>query len=210
LGTSGNIGEISFLIDEGHLVLGDDVVIEENVVLCKAFSDRTIERVSIGNGCVLRSGCVIYSGCRFGENVRIGHNTILMANTIIGKGTYIGGLVNCEGETRIGEYCGINAQSHITKYTEIGDYVFWGPMVCTTNDYRIKYHREGHGTGLIGPKFGRGVRVGNMATVLPGIRVGKNALIGAASVVTRDVPDNAIVYGAPARIKGKVPESDRI
>ena len=197
-----------YMIDQGVLILGENVIIEEDVKFTR-FSDPD-EKIIIGDNCVLKSGCIIYGRCKFSNNVMIGHNSIMMGGTIIGNNTYIGGLVNCEGDSIIGSHCGINAQSHITKFTQIGDYTFFGPMVCTTNDWDMRFKREGHGEGLIGPRIGKGVRVGNMAKILPGIVLGDNSMVGAGSIVTKDVEENIIVYGVPAKVHGKVPEADRL
>uniref|UniRef100_A0A6M3KJU2 Putative hexapeptide repeat-containing transferase n=1 Tax=viral metagenome TaxID=1070528 RepID=A0A6M3KJU2_9ZZZZ len=196
------------LIDKEYLKVGKDVYIHKTVTFINLSHPDNI--VEIGDGCIIRSGCVIYGGCSFANNVKVGHNTILMSKIIVGENSYIGGLCNFEGDTRIGSNCGINAQCHITKFTVIGDYTFFGPMVCTTNDYKMRYKRSGHGEALIGPIIGRGVRVGNMATILPGIVIGDNSIIGAASIITKNVPKNSIVFGSPAEIKGEVPEDDRL
>ena len=202
------VDHIKYLVNCGYLVLGKEIKIEENVVFIKFAGINGIIR--IGDNCVLRSGCTIYGGCRFGNNVMIGHNTVIMEKTVISDNTYIGGLVNCEGNSKIGSNCGINAQSHITKFTEIGNYVFLGPMVCTVNDWDMRYKREGHGKNLAGPKIKDGVRIGAMATILPNIELGKNCIVGAGSTVTKNVIENEIVFGSPAEHKGTVPIADRL
>jgi acetyltransferase-like isoleucine patch superfamily enzyme len=202
------IHDIDQMIDNGLLQLGKNIIIGEDVKFTKIDSkDNTI---IIGDNCTLRSGCIIYGGCRFGDGVSIGHNSVIMEKTIIGENTYLGALINCEGHTTIGANCGINAQSHLTKFTTIGDYTFFGPMVCTTNDWDMRYKRSGHGKHLVGPNIGKGVRVGNMATILPGITLGDNCIVGAGSIVTKDVNENDIVYGVPARVNGLVKEEDRL
>jgi len=196
------------LIERNYLKVGDNVSIDETVSFVDILPLNG--RIELGDWCRLSSGCVIYGGCKFGNKVFIGHNSIILPRTIIGNNTYVGGLVNCEGDTRIGNNCGINAQCHITKFTVIGDYTFLGPMVCTTNDYKMRFKRSGHGKNLIGPTIGRGVRIGNMASILPGVIIKDNAIIGAGSVVTKDVPENKIVFGSPAKEKGEVLEEDRL
>jgi acetyltransferase-like isoleucine patch superfamily enzyme len=64
--------------------------------------------------------------------------------------------------------------------------------------------------GGAAPRILRAARVGGGVVLLPGVTVGANALVGAGSVVTRDVPDGAIVVGNPARVIGTVPEADRL
>ena len=200
--------DVDYMVRTGLLRLGKNVSIGEDVKFTKF--DSKDGAIIIKDNCILRSGCVIYGGCEFSEGVKIGHNSIMMEGMVIGENTYIGALVNCEGNSTIGANCGINAQCHITKFTKIGDYTFFGPMVCTTNDWAMRYKRVGHAQHLVGPRIGKGVRVGNMATILPGVTLGDNCLIGAGSIVTKDVIENAIQYGVPAKTHGIVPVEDRL
>ena len=156
------------------------------------------------------SGAVIYPNCKLGEDVFIGHNTILRDGTVVGAGSYIGSLVMCEGRTTIGERCGINAQCHLTRGMTIGDEVFLGPGVITSNDKRMLFRRKGHGQNLMGPTVQRGARIGAGAMLMPGVVVGENAVVGAYSVVTKDVVARTVVMGNPARLAkhDTVPEEE--
>jgi len=162
------------------------------------------ENVVIGKHVTISSGCVIYPNCEFGDNVFIGHNTILQSNTIVGDNSYIGGLVNCEGDVTIGKFCGINAQCHLTKYMKIGNYTFFGPMICTVNDKDMNYRREGHGSNLQGPIIGDYVRIGALSLLMSGITIGDNATIGAMSLVLKNIPANSKVKGHPAYCYGLI------
>ena len=74
------------------------------------------------------------------------------------------------------------------------------------NDKRMSYRRDGIAFERAAPRILRAARVGGASVLLPGVTIGENALVGAGSVVTRDVPDRAIVIGNPASVIGQVPE----
>lgn len=184
-----------------NVVLGKNVVIGENVIL--GYSEKNPTNpipTIIGDNVRIRSGSVIYEGCEIGNNSSIGHNTIIREHTIIGHDTYIGALVMIEGNVKIGNYVGLNAQCHITAFSIIEDYCFFGPGVISTNDKNMNYRRTEHGKNLIGFHLERFVRVGGGVHLLPAVNVGEGSIIGLGSVVTKSIPPYKVVIGNPARI----------
>jgi UDP-2-acetamido-3-amino-2,3-dideoxy-glucuronate N-acetyltransferase len=108
----------------------------------------------------------------------------------------------------IGSRCKISSHSFICEGVEIGDEVFVGHGVMFTND---RFPRATTAEGrmqtsadwkLLPTRVQRCASIGSNATILPGITIGEGAMIGAGAVVTRDVPDHAIVVGVPARVVG--------
>lgn len=201
---------IDELIENELLRVGRNVIIEENVILCHPTRDGETKQVVLGDNCYIRSGTVIYSGVKFGNNCQTGHDVTIRENTRIGNYTSIGTGVKCEMDTIIGNHVSIETQSHITGKMIIEDYVFVGGFVGTTNDNRMLWQRKGAGRFLKGPTLKFGCRIGSGAILLPGVVIGKEAMVGAGAVVTKDIPDYKIAIGIPARIVGEVPENEKL
>lgn len=145
----------------------------------------------------------IDKGAIVGEGTKIWHNAHLMKTAIIGKNCVIG--QNCFIAGIIGDGCKIQNNVNVYEGVELGDYVFCGPSMTFTNDLnpRAKYPKNRH---FIKTVVGEGATIGAGAVIVCGIKIGKWAMIGAGSVVTKDVPDYALVYGNPAVLKGFVNE----
>lgn len=146
------------------------------------------------------------------KNVRVGENVKIYAfvnayECEIGDNSKVGAFVEIQKGVRIGRNCKISSHTFICEGVTIGDNVFVGHNVSFIND---KFPRAVNDSGelqteadweLAETVVGDGASIGTSVTIMCGVRIGKNAMIGAGSVVTRDVPDNAVVYGNPARIK---------
>lgn len=114
---------------------------------------------------------------------------------IIGTGCVIHSHTWIGSDVRIGKGCKVQAFCFIPDGVSLGDNVFLGPAVVFTND---KYPPS-HGKSWSKTVVEDGVSIGANATILPGIRIGKGAKIGAGAVVTKDVPPGEIWVGNPAR-----------
>lgn len=142
-----------------------------------------------------------------GSYSSVWHHAVLHNGTVIGDYTSFGCLSVCEGNTRIGNHCSIHSQVHVTSKMEIGNWVFVAPLTVFTNTKKIVRGRD-YPLVEKGPTICDGVRIGAGVTVLPGVVIGQEALIGAGSVVTKDVPPLEIWFGNPARKVGEVPEDE--
>ncbi len=107
----------------------------------------------------------------------------------------------------VGDRVTIKSGVQLWNGTRLGNDVFIGPNVTFTND-RFPRSRQWQDQ-IPETRVGDGASIGANSTILPGIVIGRNAMIGAGAVVTRDVPANAIAYGNPARIRGYVDSESR-
>jgi UDP-2-acetamido-3-amino-2,3-dideoxy-glucuronate N-acetyltransferase len=128
----------------------------------------------------------------------------------IGAGTKIGAFVEIQKNARVGRACKISSHSFICEGVEIGDEVFVGHGVVFVNDrFPRATTDDGHlqtdaDWSVLRTRVRRRASIGSNATILPDVTIGTGAMVGAGAVVTRDVPDYAIVLGNPARIVGDV------
>jgi acetyltransferase-like isoleucine patch superfamily enzyme len=139
-----------------------------------------------------------------GEGTRVWRNVHILPGAVIGRDCNIGEGCYVEGRVRIGN--GVTVKNNVALWDRItiGDDVFIGPAAVFTNDFKPRAFRKKTSDDLIETHIGSGATIGANATVVCGIRVHEYALIGAGSVVTRDVPAHHLVYGNPARFKGLV------
>jgi acetyltransferase-like isoleucine patch superfamily enzyme len=136
--------------------------------------------------------------CKIGKNTKIWH-FVNLYECEIGDNCVIGSFVEI-GKAKIGNNCKIESHVFIPDGVTIEDDVFIGPHVCFTNDKYPKIKGEWE---LKETLIKKGASIGANATILCGITIGKNSLIGAGSIVTKNVPDNTIVFGTPATIKNQ-------
>jgi UDP-2-acetamido-3-amino-2,3-dideoxy-glucuronate N-acetyltransferase len=154
--------------------------------------------------------CFIDEGVEIGEDTRIGNFVFIRGNTVIGRGCSVGSYVDIEGDVRIGSLVSLQSGCYLTRGVIIEDEVFCGPRMVTLNDKRVCYRRPSLTFDRRAPRILRAARIGGGSILCPGITIGENALVGAGSVVTRDVPDRTIVVGNPAQVMGTVSESEVI
>lgn len=139
---------------------------------------------------------------RIGNNTKIWQFTVVLEKAVIGENCNICAHVFIENDVVVGDNVTIKNGVQLWDGITVENNVFIGPNVTFTNDLypRSKQYPDEYLRTFICED----ASIGANATILPGIRVGKNAMVGAGSVVTHDVPPNAIVVGNPAYIKGYV------
>jgi acetyltransferase-like isoleucine patch superfamily enzyme len=148
-------------------------------------------------GANARIGChvVLYRGSELLEDVLVGDLASIREKVTVGESSIVGRGVIVEPKTVIGRRVTIQSGSYVTSDMIIEDHVFIGPCCSTSND---KYMGQGNYPHQ-GPILRRGARIGNHATLLPGITIGEESVVGAGAVVTKDVPAGAVYVGNPGR-----------
>lgn len=202
----------AFAVIHGGTTVAEQSRIEEHAVVGKPELGYAVGRIHsgagaatmIGAGTVVRSGAVVYADVHLGVNTLVGHHTLLRTGVRVGAETQLGHHLTVERETRIGRDVRCSPGSHITSSTHVADRVFLGAGVRTINDKTLTWRDPHRKPVLAPPRFETGAKVGSGSTVLAGVMVGEHALVGAGSLVTRDIPAGALAYGCPARVHGQV------
>jgi UDP-2-acetamido-3-amino-2,3-dideoxy-glucuronate N-acetyltransferase len=144
-------------------------------------------------------------GAEIGKGTKVWHFCHIMTGAKIGKKCSIGQNVNIGSRAVIGD--GVKIQNNVSVYDDvvIEDDVFCGPSCVFTNvtNPRAFIERKHEYRKTV---VKQGASIGANATIVCGVTIGEYALVGAGSVVTRDVPAYALVYGNPARVQGQVGE----
>jgi acetyltransferase-like isoleucine patch superfamily enzyme len=148
---------------------------------------------------------------QLGENVKLS-KFINLYGCVIGENSKIGAFVEIQKNAAIGKNCKISSHSFLCEGVIIEDNVFVGHNVTFTNDIyprattsqgRLQTDEDWSCTPTL---VKRGVSIGSGATLLCGITIGENAIVGAGSVVTKDVPAHTIAAGNPAKILREITE----
>ena len=153
---------------------------------------KTLELTSIADTAIIDPTAQLGKGTKVWAFVQIAEHAIIGEDCVIGNGAYIDRFV------KIGNRVRIQNKALLYHGLIVADDVFIGPGACFTND---KLPRSGKTRDLKSKswKVGRGASIGANATILPDINIGEYAMVGAGSVVTKDVPKHTAVYGNPAR-----------
>jgi len=153
---------------------------------------------------------VVDDNVEIGESTKIWHFSHIQSGAKIGSHCVIGQNVNVGNNVQIGNYCKIQNNVSVYEGVTLEDYVFCGPSMVFTNvlDPRCKYPQVG-AKYYLKTLVKEGASIGANATIVCGNTIGKSAFIGAGSVVTKDVPDFALVVGNPAKIIGWVSEAGK-
>ena len=210
-----------YVVIEDNVTIGKNVSIGHHTTILKG--TQIGDNVTIGCHCVLgikpatnarmrksstghphlniqphtRIGHVVsvYSGTQINKGVFIGDHASIRENVLIGEETVIGRAAIVELNTVIGKSCTIQTQAYITGDTILEDHVFIGPCVSMSNDKYMGAKEY----SLKGPYIKTGAKVGNNASLLPGVVIGTDTIIGAGAVVTRDIDDGIVAAGIPAK-----------
>lgn len=158
--------------------------------------------VIIGEGAIVRPFTTIYAGNQIGNDFQTGQGTSIRENNVIGNGVSVGTNAVLEFENKIGHNVRIHSGCFLEMVT-VGDNVFIGPNAVFTDDphpMNCPHYKECLGGAVVEDL----ARIGANVTVLPGVIIGRNSLVGAGSVVVKNVPCDAVVVGNPATVIKRV------
>lgn len=193
------IGDNTTIYD--NVVIGDNTVIADNCTigepLGRYYSDIVNyqnPKTVIGADSLIRSHSIIYAGCSFGDGFSTGHRVTIRENTRFGVKGRVGTLTDIQGECDFGNHCWLHSSVHIGQGSKVGDFVFIYPFVVFTNDPTPPSNV------CVGPSVGDYSQISVFSVLLPGVKIGRHALVGAGSIVSSNVEDYQLVLGSPAKM----------
>jgi len=189
----------AYAIVHAGVDLGDHSVVGPHCILGEPTMDFYRQRpyesqpLSIGEHALIRSHSVLYAGSSIGEHFQSGHRVTIREKSNLGHHVRLGTSSEILGDSTIGDYVSLHSSVVIGEKSHIGNFVWIFPYSFLTNDPHPPSR------SLIGVTVEDFAVIAAMVVILPGIHVGRDALVGASSLVTTDVLPEAVVLGSPAR-----------
>lgn len=192
IGTGVSIGPYSIIHD--GVSLGDNSKVGSNCEL--GINTKLTKKKSLifSANSNIRSHSIFYLGSKFDENLETGHRVTVREGVDGGKNLRIGTLTDIQGDCRIGNYVRIHSNVHIGKHSMIDDFVWLFPYCVLTND---PHPPSDERQGVILKKY---AVISTMSVILPGVIVGSGALLGAHSLLSKNIPENFLAAGNPAKV----------
>ena len=150
----------------------------------------------VGEGSLIRSHTVIYAGARLGPGFESGHHVAIREETVIGDHCRVGSFCDLQGHLTVGRYGRFHSNVHVGQGSQIGSFVWLFPYVILTNDPLPP------STQIFGCVVDDYAVIATRAILLPGVRIGSHAFVGAEAVVRDEVPAGQCATGNPARVIG--------
>jgi len=185
------------------VMLGEGGVVDVGSILgYPAARGKNTDVIDIGKNARIRSGTVLYAGSKIGDNLQTGHNVVIREENEIGDDFAIWNNSVIDYGCKIGNHVKIHCNCYVAQFTVIEDGAFMAPGVTVANDLHPGCEKSAE--CMRGPHIKEGVQIGVNVTLVPMITIGEHSLIGAGSVVTKDIPPYSLAYGNPARVVGDV------
>lgn len=221
-----NVTIEEFVVIRKNVTIGNNVVIHPHVLIeegciigdnteiyCGAFigkepkgSRQPIKEsfskwAKIGSDSIIGPNAVIYYGTIIGDKTLISEGVSIRENCNIGNNCVVGRNATINFAATIHDNTKIMDFTHITAHTQVDEDVFIGPHVCTADDNTMGRADDYTDIRVCGAHIKKGASIGEGVRLLPCVEIGANSIIGAASLVTRNVPDRVLAMGSPARVK---------
>jgi acetyltransferase-like isoleucine patch superfamily enzyme len=186
------------------VVFSGDAEVGPFCIIGQPCRDEIPRKTIIGAGVVIRSHSVIYAGNQIGNHFQTGHHVVVREDNVIGDDVSVGSLSCVEHHVTIGSGVRIHSQVFIPEYSVLEEESWIGPQVLITN---ARYPRSRNvKNSLKGATIRKRAKIGGGCTLLPGVDIGENSLVGAGSVVTKNIPAGEVHAGQPARFFKKISE----
>ena len=206
IGKNVRIGDNTVIYD--NVILDDNVIISNNCVIGEPANSYYYDvyyknkETYVGKGSLIRSHAIIYAGSSFGDNFNTGHRVVIRENSKFGINCQVGTLGDVQGNVIVGDYCKMHSSVFICDFSTIGNYVFIYANTALTNDAKPPSN------SLLGPTIKDYSVIAVHCVILPGITIGENCLVGANSLVSKNLPDFSFAAGTPAKIIRDVREGE--
>lgn len=187
---------------------GRGLVLDEQVHLAYPPDRGVPGPLVLGDGARLRTGTVIYSGSVIGKRFSTGHNVVIREECAIGDDVSVWSGTIVDYGCRIGDRVKIHSGGYIAQFTVIEDDAFLAPGVSLAND--LFPGSPESAACMRGPHIEAGAQLGVNVTVLPYVRIGAGTIVGAGSVVVKDLPAGVIAVGSPAVPVRDVPDREAV
>lgn len=198
IGSNVKIGDNTIIYD--NVEIGDNTIISNDCVIGEPLStyyedpaNYSNPKTVIGQDSLIRSHSIIYADSFFGSGFSTGHRVTIREKTIVGINCRVGTLSDIQGHSEFGNYCWLHSNVHIGQNSKIGNFVFIYPYVVFTNDPTPPSNI------CKGPTIGDYTQIAVGAIILPGVQIGEHCLIGAGAVVGKNIENEMLVLGNPAK-----------
>jgi acetyltransferase-like isoleucine patch superfamily enzyme len=195
IGNNVSIGNDTIIY--GDVEIGNNVSIEDGCIIGESASRYDVNGLvlltKIGNDSMIRSKSIIYNDVIVGDEFLTGHRVTIREGMRIGKNCSVGTLCDLQGNSVFGDFVRLHSNVHIGQKSTLGSFVFIYPYVVLTNDPTPPSNT------CIGPTVGNFSQIATMSVILPAVKIASHALVGAGSVISRDIDDYELWAGNPAK-----------
>lgn len=198
IGKNVKIGDNTIIYD--NVEIGDNSIICNDCIIGEPLNGYygnldcyENPKTIIGANSLIRSHTIIYANNVFGEGFQTGHRVTIRENTVMGVHCSVGTLSDIQGHSTFGNYVRMHSSVHIGQASKIGNYCWIYPFTVFTNDPTPPSDI------CLGPTIGDYSIVATQCLLLAGVKIGQHCLIGACSMVTKDMEDYSVAVGSPAK-----------